>query len=200
MKTHFKTMLRIAISLCLLSTAAWATIVQALNLEQLSKTADVVVHGRVLSQSTAWNASHSRIYTVTTVSVTDPLKGPHKKGTAIQIRQLGGTVDGITQSIVGNAVLRTDEEVVLFLNHDPKKALHYVVGMAQGKYTVQREGKAALVRHDLRGLALADLADGRLAQLKTGEANSESAVSLPAFKTLIKGHLTGRLKAPPTSP
>lgn len=196
-----KTLLRIVLALCLLSTAAWATIVQALDLEQLAQTADVVVHGRVLAQSTAWNASHSRIYTVTTVSITDPLKGPHKQGATIQIRQLGGTVDGITQSIVGNAVLRTSEEVILFLNHDPKKALHYVVGMAQGKYAVQRAGKTAVVSHDLRGLALADLADGRLAQIKTAEVDGESAVTLPAFKTLIRAHVKGHLKgARPASP
>lgn len=196
MKTPISTLLRIALSLCLLGTASRATIVQALDLEQLAQTADVVVHGRVLAQSTAWNASHSRIYTVTTVSISDPLKGPHKKGATIRIRQLGGTVDGITQSIVGNAVLRTNEEVVLFLNHNPKKALHYVVGMAQGKYAVQRTGKAAVVRHDLRGLALAELGNGRLSQLKSGEADGDSAVTLAAFKALIKGHLKGAAKSP----
>lgn len=194
MKTMTQTLLRIACLLtCLtsvLSSSAFATIVQALDLEQLAKKADVVVHGQVLDQRTAWNASHSRIYTVTRVSVTDPLKGPHKAGAVIQIRQLGGTVDDITQSIVGNARLTAGEEVVLFLNHNPKKGLHYVLGMAQGKYAVQREGKLATVRHDLEGLALADLADGRLAGLKDGHSVKESAVTLPGFKARIRALLS----------
>lgn len=190
MKSVLQNLLRAACILCLMSGAALATIVQALDLQQLAKKADVVVHGQVLDQSTAWNASHSRIYTVTRVSVTDPLKGPHQKGTVIQIRQLGGTVDDITQSIVGNARLSAGEEVVLFLNHDPKKGLHYVLGMAQGKYAVQRDGNAAVVRHDLAGLALADLADGRLAGLKDGQTIKESAVTLPGFKARIRALLT----------
>lgn len=185
-----KTILKTCLALALLSAPAWATIVQALDLEQLSKKADVVVHGQVLDQSTAWNATRSRIYTVTRVTVTDPMKGPHKKGAVIQIRQLGGTVGDITQSIVGNAKLAVGEEVVLFLNHDPKKQRHYIVGMAQGKYAVQRAGKAAIVRNDLTGLALADLDDGRLDGLKHGDDVNTSAVSLDQFKLRVRGFLT----------
>lgn len=185
-----KTILKTCLALLALSATAWATIVQALDLEQLSKKADVVVHGQVIDRAAAWNPTRSRIYTVTRVAVTDPLKGPHKKGTVIQIRQLGGTVGDITQSIVGNARLTDGEEVMLFLNHDPAKQLHYIVGMAQGKYAIERSGKAAVVKNDLTGLALADLDDGRLDGLKHGDDVTTHQVTLAQFKAKIRGYLT----------
>ncbi|MEZ4473757.1 MAG: hypothetical protein R3F60_23795 [bacterium] len=128
--------LGLALALVFTAGAASATIVQSLSLDDMSRKADVIVHGTVVEQATAWNDTRSRIYTVTTVEVKERLKG--KGETRIRIRQLGGTVDGITQSIVGNARLSVGEEVVVFLTQDAEKGLHYVIGMAQGKYTVDR--------------------------------------------------------------
>lgn len=185
-----KTLSILGLALALLTAPAGATIVQALDLEQLSKKADVVVHGDVVDQKTNWNTTRSRIYTVTRVRIRDPLKGPHKKGAVIEIRQLGGTVGEITQSIVGNARLSPAEEVLLFLNHDPEKQRHYIVGMAQGKYAIDRSGKPAVVRHDLRGLALADLDDGRLNNLKHGTDEKSDAITVAQFKRRIRGYLS----------
>jgi len=86
------------LALLLLTAAipASATIVRALSIEQLTATADVIVEGRVTAQSSSWNDEKTRIYTVTTLAVSTAHKGPVKPGETLQIRQIGGTVDGLT--------------------------------------------------------------------------------------------------------
>ncbi|MCB9526232.1 MAG: hypothetical protein H6702_23040 [Myxococcales bacterium] len=179
----------LALILGVAAPMAHATIVQQLAVEQMAREADVVVHGKVTHRSSAWNAEKTRIYTVTEVQVIDPVKGPHAAGATIRIRQLGGTVDGITQSIVGNARLRADEEVVLFLDYDTEKGLHYVVGMAQGKFAVDRREGPAVVARDLAGLALADLDKGGVTGLQHPKAGPQKGPELDAFKARIKAAL-----------
>ncbi|MCB9547113.1 MAG: hypothetical protein H6706_14870 [Myxococcales bacterium] len=174
----------LGLALLLAAGTASATIVQSLSLDEISRKADVIVHGTVVEQSTAWNETRTRIYTVTTVEVKDRVKGQGE--TRIRIRQLGGTVDGITQSIVGNARMAKGEEVVLFLTRDTAKDLHYVVGMAQGKYAVDRQAPEPVVRHELEGLALARIEDGALAELKAPEATQVALPTLAAFKAQIR--------------
>jgi len=175
------------LALPFLAAPAGATIVQSLTLDEMSRKADVIVHGRVVEQSTAWNEARSRIYTVTVVEVQERLKG--EGASRIRIRQLGGTVDGITQSIVGNASLAVAEEVVLFLNRDESKDLHYVVGMAQGKYAVDRSAGQPTIRHELGGLSLAHIRDGQLAGLVEDTAPAPTALSLDELKIRIQDAL-----------
>jgi|JI10StandDraft_1071094.scaffolds.fasta_scaffold479981_2 uncharacterized membrane protein len=170
-------------ALACLSVPAGATIVQSLSLEEMSRKADVIVHGRVVEQATAWNETRSRIYTVTTIEVQERLKG--LGASSIRVRQLGGTVDGLTQSIVGNARLVVGEEVVVFLNRDEAKDLHYVVGMAQGKYAVDRSTPVPTIRHDLAGLALARIQEGQLAQLVETTPQPGAALTLDGLKARV---------------
>ncbi len=176
----------------LVATPATATIVQALGVEQMAREADVVVHGRVTERTAAWNEGKSRIYTVTKVEILDPLKGPHTAGAVIQIRQLGGTVDGIGQTVVGNATLKVGEEVLLFLDHDPAKGLHYVVGMAQGKFAVDRRGETPTIVRDLGGLALADLGKDGLNGLQHAQKGPQKGPALDAFKARIRAAFAPR--------
>jgi uncharacterized protein (DUF2249 family) len=183
-----KWMTALALSLLMTPVVANATIVQALNLEQISKEAAVVVHGHVRTQTAAWNPEKTRIYTVTEVQVVEPIKGPHQASSTIRIRQLGGTVDGITQTIVGNAKLKVDEEVVLFLDHDPSKQLHYVVGMAQGKFAVDRRSGTPRVVRSLKGLALADIETHQISDAPARSATAE-VPTLDAFKAKVRAGL-----------
>ncbi|MFN3198606.1 MAG: hypothetical protein ACE366_09375 [Bradymonadia bacterium] len=130
-----------------------ATVMKALSLDQMVKQSDVIVRGEVVAQHSAWNEAGNRIYTVTELKVMEPLKGQATSETIIKIRQLGGTVDGITQNIAGNALLSTGEEVAIFLRADAEKSLHYVVGMAQGKYTIDRSSGTPMVVRQMHGLS-----------------------------------------------
>ena len=168
-----------------------ATIVKSLGLDELSRTADVVVHGHVEHQESMWGPQRSRIYTVTKVRVSETLKGDATKDRVLTVRQLGGTVDGISQIIAGNAKLADGEEVIVFLRRDPEEPLHYVVGMAQGKYTVDRSSPQPRVVRNLRGLALAETKDGRLlTPIEPKAAPERPAPSLSAFKAQVRSALS----------
>jgi len=59
----------------------------------------------------------------------------------------------------GNAPLKVGEEVVLFLTRDSH--YHYVVGLAQGKFSVRTDGTGRkVVSQDLSGLAFARWVSG----------------------------------------
>jgi ribosomal 50S subunit-recycling heat shock protein len=76
-----------------------------------------------------------------------------RAGDVITVRQLGGVVDGISQVVPGNARLTPGETAVLFLDADETLPFHYVVGMAQGKFTVQPAPDGARVTQDVHDLA-----------------------------------------------
>lgn len=175
----------------LLTTVAHATIVRSMSVEQMANEADVVVHGRVTAQSSAWNETKSRIYTVTDVEVIEPIKGERAPKSVVQVRQIGGTVDGISQTIVGNAKLTVGEEVVLFLDADEKLPFHYVIGMAQGKYAVDRASGEPQVVRSLSGLALADV-KGDVAQLKPHAEPTAVGVKLEDFKASVRAAIKAR--------
>lgn len=184
-----KTLAWMAALLLVTAVPAGATIVKSLSLDDLAREADVVVHGVVEAQEATWNETRSRIYTVTRVRVVDSLKGPAKADETLSIRQIGGSLDGLTQTIVGNAKLRKGEEVVLFLDRDEERGLHYVVGMAQGKYAVDRSGDAPRVVRDLDGLALAEVEGKKLARLEDETPRPSAAPTLDVFKEQIRASL-----------
>lgn len=165
---------------------AHGTIARALSLKQMAQDADVIVRGVVLDRTASWNAEKTRIYTVTILRIEDALKGS-SKGKTLKIRQLGGTADGLSQRIIGNANFTKGEEVVVFLRRDPERDLHYVIGMAQGKFRVDRSGPAPRITHSLKGLALAKVEDGHLARVvRPKTSGTQTEPSLEAFTAQVQ--------------
>jgi len=130
-----------------------ATVVVPLTVEAMTGRADVVCVGVVGAQRAAWNPEKTRIYTTTEVRIERSLKGQRVAGETITVRQLGGVVDGISQVIPGNARLTPGETAVLFLDADEQLPFHYIVGMAQGKFTVQPSPEGARVSQDVHDLS-----------------------------------------------
>jgi hypothetical protein len=139
-------------------STAEATIVRPLTVEDMTRRADLVCVGTITGQRSEWNVERTRIYTWTEVRISRTLKGKRAAGETVTVRQLGGVVDGISQSVPGNAKLLPGEEVVLFLDADEAAPLHYVIGMAQGKFTLSRGPGSISVRRDVGDLAFAGAA------------------------------------------
>ncbi len=178
-------------SLTAAATPAAATIVKSLGLDELARSADVIVQGRVERRTMSWNDERTRIYTVSEIRVDESLKGPARAGEALRVRQLGGEVDGIAQSIAGNAKLALGEEVILFLDRDEANGLHYVVGMAQGKYAIDRKGRQPTVVRTLDGLAMAEVEQGRVRGLQAPPV-VQAPPALEVFKAQIRAALQPR--------
>lgn len=171
------------------AATAGATIVKQLSVSDMARRADVIVQGTVVRQSASWNPEHTRIYTVTEIQVAESLKGGAAAGTVISVRQLGGVADGIVQSIPGNARFALAEEVVVFLDRDETLPLHYVIGMAQGKFSVSGAGGNALVAPDVSDLAFVRPdASGVLSPVAAPSA-PDAATALTTFKAQIRSAL-----------
>ncbi len=119
-------------SLC--APTAQGLVMELLPLQELTRRVDLVVRGRVVSQSAAREAPGKDIWTTTTLRVVQTLKGPSVPET-LRFRQIGGTVDGVTEMIPGDAAFRPGEEVIVFLARTPRGLVLY--GFSQGKFTVR---------------------------------------------------------------
>jgi hypothetical protein len=167
---------------------AEATIVKPLSVADMAKRADLVVHGTVLRQTASWNPEHTRIYTVTEIQVTEALKGVAAPGSIVPVRQLGGVADGIVQSIAGNARFTPAEELVVFLDKDETLPWHYVIGMAQGKFSVTPGGTPS-VAQDLSDLAFIRPDAAGAAQAVGPAATPAGPAPLEAFKARVRAAL-----------
>ena len=134
----------------LLAAPASATTVRGFTLAGLVRESAVVVRGVVEGSQSFWNSDHTRIYTDTAVRVTDVLAG--RAPVRIRVRQLGGRVGQVTARVVGTAPLRPGDDVVLFLRAQP--GFYTLVGMAQGRFRVERRGARAVVTRSLSGLTV----------------------------------------------
>ncbi len=149
----------VLLALLALPATAIATTTKPLSLDELVRRADVIARGVVETRNAAWDEAGRFIHTWTTLRVTAVWKGSAVVGQELRLRQLGGTVGGISQTLPGNARLSVGEDVIVFVRRDPARDLHYLVGLAQGKVSVGG-GAEPTVGRDLAGLAFPD-ADGR---------------------------------------
>ena len=89
MRLSVTSALCLAVALAPTLPARAAQVVQ-MDLQALSKNAEVIAVGRCTGTSAGWNAEHTHIYTTVTIQVSQYLKG--FLGPQIQFRQLGGKV------------------------------------------------------------------------------------------------------------
>lgn len=138
----------------LAGTARGATVLR-LTFEELTTRADAVVHGRVVGSTPRLDAGKGRISTFTEVEVTEAVKGaPGKK---VMVRQPGGEVGGIGQSVAGAARFAPGEEVVLFLQRAPDDAsVFHVLSMSAGKVRLEQKRDARRAVRDLDGIHFPD--------------------------------------------
>jgi hypothetical protein len=127
-----------------LLTAASATTVIPMSIEQLTETSTHVVLGHVVKTWSSWDAQHTRISTYTQMSVENWLKGTGEN--AIIVKQPGGSAEGYTQHVSGVRPWSAGESAVLFLHRAPSNDGTYVVsGLMQGDFRVRRSTSGAII-------------------------------------------------------
>jgi hypothetical protein len=113
-----------------------ATSMVPVSVETLAGSAELIMQGRATRSWSAWNAQHSLIYTYTEFTVDRTLKGSAGK---VVVKQLGGSIDGVTQHVSGVRYWQAGEEAVLFLRaSEAKDNTQVVVGLTQGAFRVER--------------------------------------------------------------
>ncbi|MBK8009898.1 MAG: hypothetical protein IPK13_00990 [Deltaproteobacteria bacterium] len=134
---------------------AEATVMVPLSIEDLSEKADAIVRGRVVNDYAAWDAAHQQISTYTEVTLTETMLAPSSLGASFVVRTLGGIVGDVGMHVSGEPTFTLGEDVLVFLARVGDEPNSFrVLGMSQGKYQIEVEGKGRLVAvADVRGIA-----------------------------------------------
>jgi hypothetical protein len=164
---------------------AGATIVKSFSTAGMTAAAHDIVRGFVVAQEAVYDSKRKHVYTHTTVRVEEdlsrPLTRPLNTSRLIIVRQLGGATGGIQSVLVGNARLELGEEVVLFARTDG--VFHYLVGMAQGKYSVWRSGNGPpKLRRSLQGIVT-------IRPSHIARPQAANLLSLAALRHMVKSAL-----------
>lgn len=178
--------------LCLLAApvTALATVVMALSMEELTAMAPVVVHGTVQRSVTNWTEDKRGIWTWSEIVVRETLKGP--RAATVLVKQPGGVLEGIGQSVSGAARFQDGEEVVLFLEPAVDERNAYVVlAMAAGKVTLEQTVGPKVARRNLAGLSFARRGG---APVVGPVAERETLGTAEAFLTRIRAAVKGGSK------
>ena len=166
-------------------SAANATTVPRLELRELSRAAEVVVHGQVIRHWPAWDPSHRFIWTHYAIQVRDRLKGGAADTTVIS--EPGGIVNGMGMKVAGVPEYRDGEEVVVFLHRMPN-GYWRCYGLMQGKFTVAGDGGGEKrVRADLSGSDTIETRGKLTGKARTAGTSLESlnGLTLTEFKRRI---------------
>jgi hypothetical protein len=161
---------------------AHATVVVPLSLADQVGRADRIVRARVVASRSAFEPSRGAILTYTELSVSETLKGTARP--VLLLRQMGGTANGQTQLVPGDAHLTVGDEVVLFLRDDPSGANVFLFALAQSAYFVNGQSAS----RDLSELTYAILGEQGTQLRAPGVEPSQSVDALLAeIRSLVGG-------------
>ena len=119
---------------CILGiTANAATIPQ--STEQLVENSSDVIRGRVISQISLWNETHTMIYTDVTIEITEILLGSVAEGATISVYVPGGIVSDTGLRVEHAPEFEDGEDVILFLTELDN--LYSVTSWEMGKFRVE---------------------------------------------------------------
>lgn len=131
-----------------LSALLSATTVIPMNVDQLASLSTHIVEARAVQSTSQWNADHTLIFTYTQFAATRTLKG--EVPATFMVRQLGGTVDGITQKVSGVRHWRPGEEAVLFLQPSSiGDGALVVTGLMQGNFLMRHTAGQTFVSNGM---------------------------------------------------
>lgn len=101
----------------------------------LSKGADIILTGKVVKQTSAWNKDMSRIFTNVVIQADEYLKGDYSEK-SIAITTLGGEVGDVGELYSHMPRFEDQEEVLVFLKKDDKSKSYKVFNGEDGKISV----------------------------------------------------------------
>jgi hypothetical protein len=145
-----------ALALLLVPVAAEATIAQAVKFDDKVENASAIIVGTCVAQRSEWDPARNWILTYSTFRIERTLKG----GPAHEITIVtpGGTVDGITQEIIGVPRFREGDEHALFVRQS--QAGPTVLYLEQGAYRVVKERGERIVQPSVSSAVLIDTGRG----------------------------------------
>lgn len=146
----------------LFTSPANGSIVQGLELEELTEKAERIVLGRVLF-SESFLHQNGQIWTWHRVAVEQEIRGRAPDEQELIIETLGGQIGDIGMRVEGEATFSVGERVLVFASGGGPYSAFRTVGMAQGVMRVRAERGVDTVHQSREGLMLVRRdAQGRL--------------------------------------
>ena len=162
-----RTTITLAALLLLLPVSAYGTISRAVDFEEKVENAAAIVVGKCVSQQSKWDAGREWILTYSTFNVEKVLKGQHTQ--QITIVTPGGTIDNITQDIIGVPKFQPGEENVVFVRNS--QAGPTVAFLEQGAYRLQKNDRGdRIVEPSVTSAVLVDTGRGTAVRPESARA------------------------------
>lgn len=129
----------------LLSTAVLATTVLPISLERMSKKAELIFYGTVISNEVKIDKVSGHVATFTTFDVIDVIKG--NVGSTHTIKQIGGQLPGskIIYKIYGVPRFTIGEKTVVFMPKESRIGFASPIGLSQGRFTVSEQNGVSTI-------------------------------------------------------
>jgi len=102
----------------------------------IAKTSEYIVVAQCTSSESKWNEQETYIFTYTTFSINEYIKG-NSLGEELTLRYLGGQVDNTKQTFPGFPEFNEGEEVILFLGAKNKFGYHNLISVMSGVLRIQ---------------------------------------------------------------
>lgn len=120
----------------------------AVSDRQLTCEATDIIQGQVIDVRSAWDEERVAIWTTATVQVQGNIKGKMLRGGVVEVKEVGGTVNGFTIAAIGFPTFHNGEEVVMLLRPwEGNSTAYRVWGYGRGMYNLTRDGKQGAVAH-----------------------------------------------------
>jgi hypothetical protein len=183
----------IVAALAVSAAPARASLIMAVDLPELVNRSSYVAVVDVVSMKSAWDARHEQILTSVDLAVVETWKGTAPAGGHFRVVQPGGTVDDLSMVVHGMSHFQPGERALVFLRGQADHAA--VVGMAQGKRLIRRDGTTGkwMVHAPDRAGAMF---------VKTTPAAAASPVFDTRLRTLdeVRTEIRNIVAAPPAAP
>jgi len=170
----------VALGLAVLFAApAWTTVLQYLDVEQMSEIAAVVTVGEVERVQASWNADHTKIYTRVTVRPTEIIKGDRDLA-SVTLKLIGGRVGDAVAELPGTPQFEPGQRVLLFLEPRRDADGYLIIGLFQGLYRLDEASGDDLLYQDLppRGVTIID---------NSGHPATSRMHTLADIRRIVKG-------------
>ena len=157
----------------LFTAPSFATSMYYINDVQQAQLSDAIVIATIGSARTTPHPQYNSIMTETQITVQEVIMGEAPKN--LRIRQMGGTWQGKTLFVPGDAKLIEGQKVILFLNE--QEGNWYLTALEQSKYDLQKHNR-------LGWIVKRTLHEGVLTRDKNGALVPFKPVQPKPFRTL----------------
>ena len=143
-----KRILFVILCLCIMMpfiSSQSSAIMIGMGTEELTRESEVIIRGEVAEVKAQWSEDGKTIITRANIVITNIIKG-ETISNMITVEYEGGEIGEIGLRVSDVSPLNTGEDVILFLNKSAESRIigdvHNIVGKAQGKYTISKDGIA----------------------------------------------------------